>query len=273
MLKNYWRMLLAPTTDNPAPGASAPVPPPPGMSPPAAAGETQYDDLGYEIVKDAPTPPGAAAPEPPAPGTPAPAAKPDDKIATPATGYGDEPEPPAAPAAPVDPATPPEKVSFGEGVEVDPKDVPVDEQKKIAAIATKHKLSKEIIQDYLDTRSAEIKEFNEAQTKAEADAQKATEDAQKKWRADQQAELKNDPTFGGDKYSHNIHRVEKVLDQYMPNVKKVLTERKGMLPSYFMRDLAAMADHLYGTENVVQGDPSAPAKKNEDDALDFYNNP
>ena len=39
-----------------------------------------------------------------------------------------------------------------------------------------------------------------------------------------------DPEFGGENFDKNVDRVEKVLEKYMPNMKKVLTERGSMLP-------------------------------------------
>jgi hypothetical protein len=38
-----------------------------------------------------------------------------------------------------------------------------------------------------------------------------------------------------------------------------------MLPPYVMRDLAKLAEHLYKTERLQQGDPPAPAKSKDDE--------
>lgn len=220
------------------------------------AEESNLDELGYEKV-------ASTEPEKKV------ETKPDlklvpDKIEVPSTGYGEKP-----PEVEVQ-ATPPEEkkdVDLGFELKVD-EIIPKDEVSKVKEFAKKHSLTKEQAQAYFDLRKTEVQE---SKTAFEA-AQKAQKLEVQQTRANWHKELKDDPTFGGDKFDYNIQRAEKVLQEFMPGTKKMLTERGSMLPPYVMRDLVKLAEHLYSTQKLTQGDPSvAPKEKEEvDEALAFY---
>ena len=56
----------------------------------------------------------------------------------------------------------------------------------------------------------------------------------------------------------------------MPDTKKVLTERKGMLPPTLMRDLRRVYDALNPVTNFVPGEPHEP-KEEKHFLDDLYN--
>lgn len=239
----------------------------PPTDPAASEGEGDFDDYGYPIVKDEGDPPKEAAgkpkSEPP---------KADDKIENPATGYGVEPPKVDDPTPPVTPpATPPaDPPTVDLGFEVNDDGIPKEESAKLKEFLKKHGASKELAQALLDQRKSELQsaEASRVQAEQEAKAQKSRVEAQ--WHK----ELKDDPTFGGEKFAHNILRAEKVVEEFMPDLKKRLTETKAMLPPYVMRGLANVGNHLYETPSLVQGDPvnaNPEDAKGEDDPLAFYN--
>ncbi len=218
------------------------------------------DDLGY-------------APHTPQPGdkdyVPAPEKlaekapeKPPEKVEKVATGYGEKPIE-APPAAPEVPPVPDELDPAVEGI-------PKEEGARIKEFAKKNALTKEQVKAFADVRKVELK--NEADAKANYETQIANE--KQKVRATWDKELRTDPDFGGDNFSKNVGKAEKVLDEWMPNTKKALTERNSMLPPYVMRDLAKMAGKLYDSgEKLTQGDPTpevAEKKSSTDEALEFY---
>lgn len=121
---------------------------------------------------------------------------------------------------------------------------------------------------------AEYKRKELAKMKEMADARQA-ENAKKvkEQRAGWVKELKEDPDFGGESFGSNVKKVDRVLNDFLPNVKKKLTESKGMLPPYIMRDLAKLSKNLYGTEGFVKGEEQQSKKevKSEDQEIDeFY---
>lgn len=217
--------------------------------------EVELDDLGYEkIVEEKPIEEVVVKPK-------------DDKIENPASGYDKEPViPKEEPAVPPVIEEKPDDLGFE--LKVDPI-IPKDEVMKVKDFAKKHSLSKEAAQEYLDIRKNEYDTFE----KQKIDSKKSFELEKQKIRSDWHKELKEDPTFGGEKFSYNILRSEKVLQDFMPGTKKMLTERGSMLPPYVMRDLAKLADHLYSTEKLTQGDPITPNEQKQeiDDALAYYN--
>ena len=103
---------------------------------------------------------------------------------------------------------------------------------------------------------------------------KLAEQKRKETRAAWDKELRNDPKFGGDKFLHNVTRIEKLMTEFMPETKKVLTENKSMLPPYVMRDLARIAEQLSGGEKLVTGDGLAgnaeETKKDDFDLNNYY---
>jgi hypothetical protein len=246
-----------------------PKPPVPESAQPAAAqpaapaAEDGFDDLGYPIDKPAPEKPEAPAPV--ASETPEAPEKPE-KPETPATGYGDEPPKAPEPA----PKAPEPKAEIHLDYELDAKGLPQAEADKLKLFLKKHGAPKELAQALADEKKAELAQAEAARAQAEANALAEVQATRAAWHK----ELKDDPTFGGEKFAHNVLRAEKVMQDFMVHTKKILTERKGMLPPYVMRDLAHIADRLYATEKLVQGDPAKPGQegaKDEDDPLAFYN--
>ncbi len=241
-------------------GAPEPKAPPaekPAEGDPAAQGEgDKFDELGYEKV--APEE-GNKEPE-----KVEPKAEPQ-KVETPATGYGEEPPKVEEPPAPAPAAKEEVKLDY----EVKTEGLSEDQVAKLKTYAKKHGLSKEAAQDLIDDRRAEVKTNAEAMVVAEKEYK--AEVARK--RAEWYNELKVDPNFGGEKFGHNVLQVEKVVQEFMPNTKKILTERKTMLPPYVMRDLVGLANRLYSTEKLVQGEAVIPNKEGDkevDDSLAFY---
>jgi len=228
---------------------------PPGNPPPKEEG-AETDDFGY----------GPQVPEegaPPAPGD-KPAEKPvEEGEPEPVAGYHEEPKveeekPDEKPADP--PPAPTEIDKALEGL------VP-DEVAVLKAFAEKHKLTPEVVKDYADIRRKELKAAEDYAANAEKEQQKAL----LKQRADWHKELKEDKDFGGENFDKNRVKVDKLLNEFMPSTKKRLTETKGMLAPYLMRDLKALADKLHETGKLVVGNPTPPAKTDEpDDGTSFY---
>lgn len=266
-MKLYTRMLLEKADDGEGGGApKSEAEPKSDMSKddPSSEGEgNQLDDFGYEIPKEE----GDKKPEGKEGKKPEVQKEEPTKVENPATGYGDEPakvedkkeeEPPAKE----------EEIDLGYEVKVE--GLPKDEVKGLKEFFKKNEVPEKVAQAFIEKRKSEIAQ----QEKAKADQEKAYEAERQKIRSDWHKELKSDPTFGGEKFGHNVLRAEKVIEEFMPNTKKRLTETKAMLPPYVMRDLVKLADQLYSTEKLVQGDPSAPDVENEkgdDDPLAFYN--
>lgn len=236
-MKNFWLRLEQKTDDS------------------DNGGGPQYDDLGYEI----PATPPAPAPAPPAPTIVEPP-KPPEVLAT---GYDKEPVVPPAPPAP--PSEPP--VPLDLGFEVKTEGLSDDEALKLKTFAKTHGLTQGAAQALIDDRVATVKKAGEDATSAQQQAERQIAETRAGWHK----ELKADPTFGGENFAHNIARVERVVEDFMPNLKKVLTERKTMLPPYVMRDLANVAQRLYETPRMTPGEPpSPPPEKVENDPLAFY---
>lgn len=245
-------------------GDGTPATPPaePATPPADEAGGDHLDDLGYEKVSNEPgkedKKPGEKKETPPAE---------DEKPKGPVAGYGLEDPPAEPPATP--PATPPpgEKIELGYELEI--KDLPAEEAKKIQEFAKAHKLPKEAAQALVQMKTNEAK-FN-ADVQAEIVKQNAKAQADKK--AGWQRELKGDKEFGGDNFAKSLVNVEKVMTDFFPNMKKDLTASGAMLPPNAMRDMAKLAKHLYGTEKLIQGGGGTPkpvVEDESDDPTDFY---
>lgn len=206
------------------------------------------DDLGYTTSEEV-TPPAEEV-------TP-PAATEDDKpVEKPASGYGktDEVDAPAEEVAPPEEKTP-EEISEEEKIQKEItesiKDLGDDYDKnKITKFAKDNKLTPDQLKAYVKF----TKEEDAAAVKSNAEAIKVQRLAWKE-------ELQNDKEFGGANFDKNVDRVEKLLQNNMSNTKKVLTEKGGVLPPYFMKDLLSLAKALNPTTNFVGGD--APAPKEE----------
>lgn len=148
-----------------------------------------------------------------------------------------------------------------------------EEVENIKAFVKKHSVSKELAQALVENKKEEVKRYQELVTDQDAKLVADREQVRRDWKT----ELKTDSDFGGEKFTHNIRQVDKIVDEFFPGIKKVLTEGKTMLPPYLMRDLAKFADHLYSPERLTQGDPITPKQSEEEnkdksnDPLDFYN--
>lgn len=247
---------------NPAAPAAAKPP----VSDNTPAGDDAFDELGY-----AKEPAAAAAPASTgkkdeggeAGKKPESQAAADDKASN-ASGYGEEPadvEPPKA-----DPPPAGEEIDLG--YELKTEGLSPEEAKNLKGLLKDLGATKEQAEKLLATRKSELKAAEESRKKAEEAMKQEQAETRKRWHN----ELKNDPNFGGEKFAFNVKRAEKVIEEFMPDTKKVLTERKSMLPPYVMRDLLRLGNHLFATESLKQGDPPAPpAPEEQDDALAFYN--
>lgn len=226
--------------------------------------QEHLDEYGY--VKTPPEEGKEAKNEPPKE-VPKPKEEKLSDIKDPASGYAESaPKEDEIPP----PSTPPEP-PIELGYELDIKDVPDDEVKKIKDFAKSNNLTKEVAQALVGLKKTEIEEVKKQLVEFETKQKKLIAETKVKW----DKELRTDPNFGGEKFAHNILNAEKVLSDFLPETKKALTERKSMLPPYVMRDLAKLAEHLYGTEKLVRGEPVEPEDKDnkkEFDPLDFYRN-
>lgn len=221
---------------------------------------TTPDDFGYdepEVV----TPPAA-------PAVPAKAPEVVPPVEAPVSGYVKP-----APAAPV--VTPPAEPAKAAETVVDPA-VETPEQKALKEIETavstlgdsynkkaisefavKNKLNKEQVEAYVAQMKAD--DANEVKIREE----KITAQRQA-WNED----LVKDPEFGGDNFDKSVHEVESLLGKYFPDTKKVLTDKKGMLPPYFMKDLLRVAKALKPTNQFEGGEPPGPKEDSETGFLD-----
>lgn len=214
------------------------------------------DELGYEKVV---TEPDASKEKPVADKS---QAKSDEKVKDPATGYDKEPE--KVEEAPPVKEDPPVADDYDKALDGLPK----EQVAQIKDFAKKNNITVDQAKALGELRKSEIASAVDRYKNAEKEAEKE----RLRIRAGWHKELKEDKTFGGENFDKNVSAAEKVLNDFMPGLKKSLTERGAMLPPYVMRDLAKMADHLYATEKLVTGDPAGP-KENEkevDDPLSFY---
>lgn len=251
----------------PTPGTPAEQPPTKDAPPPKEEGN-EPNDFGYETTPPAEPPKKEGAP-PKAGDTPPETAP--EKIADikePGTGYGAE-----APKIDETPVvdTPPETPPALDEVDKVLTDIPKEDAKVIKDFVTENKLTPEVAKNW----ATKVKQNIEAAKAHAANMEKQAEQQKNLQRKKWDTELRADPDFGGTKYETNVVRAERVLAEFMPQTKKFLTERKSMLPPYVMRDLAKMADSLYATDKLNQGDPpvSDAEKKPQtmDDRInDFY---
>lgn len=209
--------------------------------------EGNTDDFGY--ATDA-AQEGASNKE----AAPAQESKPTTTETTKLTGYGDEP-PKVEEVKP--PVEEPKSVKEYLGYELDLKGLEKTEAEKITAFAKANKLSEETAKAFLDLKKSEIAADLKLKADQEAQTQKEIAALKSSW----DSELRNDPYFGKEKFAHNVQKVEKVLNEFMGETKNMLTERKSMLPPYVMRDLAKLADHLYSTEKLVQGEAAKSSEE------------
>lgn len=253
-------------------GYSAELPKPPEQpapaqgNPPTEPQGDQFDQYGYKIVKAQEGDPDQKGKGDPKPESEKP---PEEEKIDPGTGYDADKPPVETPPAEQKPdeQKPDDKTVLG--YEVNFEGLPEEDKTKIIELAKGAKDPKELLERYIAFRKSEIAEITKAQQLAEQNYESEKIKVRSNWHK----ELKEDPNFGGEKFAHNIHQAEKVLHDVMPETKKELTKRGSMLPPYVMRDLAKLADRLYATPKLQQGDPPKPIEdkeKESSDPLDFY---
>lgn len=132
-------------------------------------------------------------------------------------------------------------------------------KERVTKFALDHKLTKEQLTAY----SEMVK--NDDKIKEDKDKEfVATQ--RREWKND----LVNDKEFGGENFDKNVDRVEKVLQNYMSNTKKILTERGSMLPPYIMRDLLSISKVLNPTTTLVSGEPPKAAQDSNNYLEEMY---
>ena len=130
------------------------------------------------------------------------------------------------------------------------------DKESVSAFAKENGMTEKQVEAY-------VKLENEKQTTLVNERAEAIKDQRKAWKG----ELQADPEFGGENFDKNVDRVNKVLDKYMPDTKKILTERGTMLPPYIMRDFLKLDKVLNPTSKLPTGEPPA-VKKEEVSLLD-----
>lgn len=220
--------------------------------------EVETDDLGYEVPpEEAKVVPPATIVQPEKTKGDEPA-KEDEKIEAPVTGYGKKVDEPAK--AEVPPAEPkveasPEKIQLKKDFDEVTKTLPQSVDKdKVTNFALENNFTKEQLEAYVKlTKDEEAKAVKDQKDRVEAQ------------RAQYVKDLETDPDFGGENFERNVGKVEKLLLK-MPNTKKVLTDKGGMLPPYLMKDFLALSKLLNPTVKLVPGE--ANEVKTEVDFLD-----
>jgi hypothetical protein len=142
-----------------------------------------------------------------------------------------------------------------------------EEVKELEEFINAQKLSKEAAEALVNLKRNEAKrEIEFIKSKKEEEVRLVNE-TRHQWFT----ELKGDKTFGGENFAANLKKVDKVINDFMPGLKKHLTENPRMLPPFVMRDLAKLADTLYNKgKTFEQGEPSVPEKPDDDSPLAFY---
>lgn len=237
------------------------------QTPPASASaletggdDIETDDFGYPIEK-----PIAPAPEQKTPEKAAAKSEQKTEAIKSSTGYEED----IVIEAEVPPVIPPEKpgsVQEKLGFELEFGDMDKAQAEKVTDFAKANGLTKEAAQAFVNLKNSE----NAAQKAAEIAREAELEKAVVKLKSDWQKELKSDASFGGEKYAQSVKNVDRVLTDFMPGIKKSLTDGKRMLPPIVMKDFAKLAEHLYASEKITQGEPPAKEESTSDDPLDFY---
>lgn len=276
MFKQIMMLLDKAADDKGAAGGATPASETPPATPAAdakgaaaveATGD-QFDAFGYKIIK----PPEEIREEEKPTETPAKEEKLED-IKDPATGYGVKPpvvpkedDPPAGDPPPAEPPPP-------KDLEIDTKGLADAEAAKIKDFAKANGLSKDQAQKLADSRKADAKAVVDAQAKMQKDNEIAVAKTKASWHD----ELKNDKDFGGEagvNFDKSLLKVEKVLKDFLPGTKKQLTEGGITLHPTVMKDLAKLADKLYGSEKFEQGSagqaPDGDAGEKEHQPWDVY---
>lgn len=246
---------------------SAAEQPPAEATPPAETPGAETDhNFGYEPTPPADTPAKKEGEAPKAGDTPpeTPVTK-ISEVKDPGTGYREEPPKVDATPPVVPPVTPPaEPDEFDKAL----SDIPKADAAEIKAFATENKIPVEVAKKWGEKVKANVAAVQAQRANMERQAEQEKITQRKSWHD----ELKADPKFGGEKFQTNIVRAERVLADFGPDLKKQLTEGKGMLPPNVMRMLASLADKLYATDKLNPGEPPVAAAPEEkgDPIKDFY---
>ena len=193
----------------------------------------------------------------------------DEKVKDPSTGYGKDDK--TDPVKKPDELTDEQKKALEDGKTEEVKleeqrvkdindslgELSDSDKKLISEFAITNKMTKEQTSAYAELIKSENTKAVELQAQRDQEI-----------RSGWMTELKSDPEFGGENFDLNVDKAEKVLEKYLPNLKKALTERGNMMPPYIMRDLLSLSKTLNPTTDLVGGDPSKPVKKEEGNFLD-----
>lgn len=149
------------------------------------------------------------------------------------------------------------------GYELDLKDLLKGESEKLTEFIKSNKVPKEIADAYVKLRKQEIAEYNSQVTEFQKNQERQKQVQRVAW----DKELREDPTFGGEKFERNVKRAQKVYSDFMPETKKALTGKQNVLPPYLMRDLAKLGDTLFKSISPVEGNKPNPNAQAENKVL------
>jgi len=233
-----------------------PVTPPTPNSTPTQTQGDQFDNFGYPIKPAVPPPPQATQNQGTTQGQPNATTTPQQEPTEVGTGYEKPIEAPVTPPPATPPATPPPTddknkivTDFGNLSEAD--------KKSFSEYFDKHNLPKEARDALVEIRKNEI--ATQQQAKVELEKQIKLEET--KLRSNWYNELKTDKDFGGANFDANLKTVNNFMTNFLPGLKKMLTDKAGMLPPVVMKEYLSIAKKLNETEKLVNGDPGAPETK------------
>lgn len=192
-----------------------------------------------------------------------PEAKPDEEKVDDVIGYGNEP-----PKVEDKKEDPPKQDDFKFEIDsVDTRNLPKEDLSEIQKIL-KEEDPKKRAQLLLDVRAKQISDAQAAQQKAQQDYEREVQKVKSDW----YNEVKENPTFGKEKWQQTVQNVNRILQDFAPEWKNELTKNKGMLPPVVVYGLARVAEKLYETPQLTSGDPKPPEKEpeNPDAHLGFY---
>jgi hypothetical protein len=231
--------------------------------------EPKTDDFGYEVessddkpTDDKPTD-DKPADDKPADDKPADDKKSDEKSVT---GYGDD--------KPADDKKPDEKPTDDKPADDKKPDEKPTEEKEIAELlgAAKDVVNVDLIKDFAlknKMTKEQVKAYVELVKSENEQAVKQAENEKIKLRESWHKELVDDKEFGVE-FKKNLHKVDQLLEKHMPDTKKLLTERRGMLPPYIMKDLLRLSKVLNPNTTFEAGDPSTPKEKDKNFLDEMY---
>lgn len=243
---------------------ATPQTPPQSATPPEKTG-SNLDDFGYEKPKT-PVESGKEK-QGDAKETEKPNPPPEEEKIDAVTGY----DKPIKKVEDEKPPEPPVEDKNKLEYEIDVKELDTPLVDKIKDFAKKNNLTKEQAQAYADMTKSEQVAFKQSI----ADYNKKLDTDRTNTRALWQEELKKDTDFGGANFDKNVGKVNKFINEFMPETKKVLTERQSMLPPSVMRDISKLADKVYASDKFVPGseptgDGKVAEKKEERKPWDYY---